>query len=111
MEVQFKRRHAQIQGRFHVPMDGMTFKAQVSVGEATQGPLGVDNQAMLPMFQGRAALVVKKGCEIGGHFAFAQYDPDPHDLDSLAETYNTVGFGGDVTLALMDGQLKFKGEA
>lgn len=101
-------RRGQIQFIYKMAMEGLNPKMQLSIGEAAKetAGLGADNNAAMPMVQGRLSAKLMDKHSVGVYFAYAKFSPDP---DTSDYDYNATGFGLDFNF-LFTKMLALKGE-
>jgi hypothetical protein len=101
-------RRGQIQFIYKMAMEGLNPKMQLSIGEAAKeaAGLGADNNAAMPMVQGRLSAKLMDKHVVGVYFVYAKFSPDP---DTSDYDYNASGFGLDFNLPF-NKMLALKGE-
>jgi len=101
-------RRGQIQFIYKMAMEGLNPMMQLSIGEAAKeaSGLGADNNAVMPMIQGRLSAKLMDKHVVGVYFAYAKFSPDP---DTSDYDYNASGFGLDFNFPF-NKMLTLKGE-
>lgn len=101
-------RRPQIQFIYKIAMEGLNPKMQLLIGESAKEAfgLGADNNAVMPMIQGRLSAKLMDKHVVGVYFVYAKFSPDP---DTSDYDYNASGFGLDFNLPFNE-MFALKGE-